>query len=169
MTRAGIRACIGLGSNLDDPVRQVRSALDALGQLPFSHLMSRSRLYRSEPVGPPGQPQYVNAAAMLQTGLAADDLLAALQDIERQQGRVRDVRWGPRTIDLDLLLYGDAVITGPTLTVPHPRLHERAFVLRPLLDIAPALEIPGLGGARAMLARLGQNGVEPLDHEAHAR
>jgi 2-amino-4-hydroxy-6-hydroxymethyldihydropteridine diphosphokinase len=138
---------IGLGSNLQDPSRQVFSAFAALADLPSSRLVNCSRLYRSPPLGPPGQPDYVNAATLLDTGLGPLELLDALQAIERSRGRHRDgTRWGPRTLDLDLLLYGDQTMENKRLRLPHPDMHRRAFVLVPLADIAPPdLLIPGKG------------------------
>ena len=148
-----VSAYIGIGSNLDSPERRVRSALDELARLAESRLVARSALYVSAPVGAPPQPDFVNAVAQLETGLAAEQLLAALQAIEARHGRVRSTFHGPRTLDLDLLLYADAMIDVPHLTVPHPRMHERAFVLRPLVELNPALNIPGQGPARDLLAR----------------
>lgn len=147
-----VRAYLGIGSNLNDPVIQVQQACQALAQLPVSQLIARSPLYRSAPVGgPPDQPDYLNAVAALDTALNPDELLAALQAIEIQQGRVRTVRWGPRTLDLDVLLYGSLQRDDPRLTLPHPRLQERAFVLYPLYDIAPDLTIPGQGALAKLL------------------
>ncbi len=158
-----VPAFIGLGSNLDGPVEQVRRALDALTSLGGSRLAAASRLYRSDPVGPPGQPDYINAVAKLETRLAPGRLLDELQRIERRQGRVRGERWGPRTLDLDLLLYGDLAIDEPRLRVPHPRLAERMFVLRPLAELlASDAELPGLGRLDELLAACADGGVEPL-------
>ena len=140
----GETAFVGIGSNLDDPRAQVLRGLRALERLPRSTLLRRSPLYRSAPVDADG-PDFVNAVAMLRTDLSPLDLLAALQDIERRHGRVRSAHHAPRTLDLDLLLYGGQTIDEPTLRVPHPRLHLRAFVLRPLLDIEPRLQAPALG------------------------
>ncbi|MDQ5910342.1 MAG: 2-amino-4-hydroxy-6-hydroxymethyldihydropteridine diphosphokinase [Pseudomonadota bacterium] len=141
-----VRAYIGMGSNLQNPVAQVRQAFQALAGLPASRFIACSPLYRTAPVsGPPDQPDYVNAVAALDTALSPDELLTALQRIETSQGRVRTVRWGPRTLDLDLLLYDALQRDDSRLTLPHPRLHERAFVLYPLYDIAPDLTIPGRG------------------------
>lgn len=138
------RAHIGLGSNLGEPVQQLRAALRALGSIPATRLLQSSSFYRSRAVGPGEQPDYLNAVAALDTGLSAHELLGHLQRIERQQGRVRNLRWGPRTLDLDLLLYGDREICDRRLTVPHPRLAERNFVLHPLAEIAgKALRLPG--------------------------
>lgn len=149
------RACIGLGSNLGQPQRQLVRALRAIARLAHVRVVRLSSFYRSAPVGcelPQGD--YVNAAAMLTTSLPPHVLLSALHDIERQQRRDRTDsarRNAPRTIDLDLLLYGRLRIQADRLTIPHPRLHDRAFVLRPLLEIAPAVIIPGKGLARRYL------------------
>lgn len=159
------RAFVGLGSNLQGPLQQIQQAFRSLARLPASRLVERSRIYLSDPVGPADQPCYVNAAAALDTELDPDDLLRALQQIERQQGRVRVERWGPRTLDLDLLLYGEQVIESRHLTVPHPHLHQRAFVLLPLRDLDPALVIPGHGRVDVLLSRLETTGVQLLDGE----
>ena len=165
-------AFVGLGANLADPRKQVDQALAALERLPDCRLLARSRCYRTRPVGPQDQPAFVNAVAALETQLNPLGLLAALQAIEQAQGRRRDgERWGPRTLDLDLLLFGDQRLQLPTLQVPHPRMAERAFVLVPLCDLLPRLgllsetfEIPGAGRLEACLARLDLDvaGVEPL-------
>ncbi|WP_297529355.1 2-amino-4-hydroxy-6-hydroxymethyldihydropteridine diphosphokinase [Thiohalobacter sp.] len=140
---AAVRACIGLGSNLGEPERQLRQAVAALASLPESRLLAVSSLYRNPPMGPADQPDYLNAVALLETGLEPEPLLDALQAIERAQGRLRDgTRWGPRTLDLDLLLYGARCIDSPRLQVPHPGLAVRAFVLAPLVEIAPELALP---------------------------
>ncbi len=131
-----IRAYLGLGSNLEQPARQLSRALEALAALPRSRLACVSAVYRSAAVGPGSQPDYLNAVAGLDTALAPLALLTRLQAIELGQGRVRTVRWGPRTLDLDLLLYGQRKIDTPRLQVPHPRLAERDFVLYPLAEIA---------------------------------
>ncbi|MEM7378356.1 MAG: 2-amino-4-hydroxy-6-hydroxymethyldihydropteridine diphosphokinase [Pseudomonadota bacterium] len=139
------RACIALGSNLDSPRAQVERALETLRRHAETEVVGVSRLYGSAPVGPT-QPDYVNAAMAVDTALPPLDLLDLLQAVERQQLRRRDgARWGPRTLDLDLLLYDDRIINLSRLTVPHPRLAERAFVLRPLSDVCPDCVIPGLG------------------------
>lgn len=162
-----VRAYVGLGSNQSDPARQVRAALTELAGLPQTALVARSSLYRSAPLGPPDQPDYVNAVAGLDSGLSALELLHALQAIETAHGRVRGgVRWGPRTLDLDLLLYDDASFDAPELTVPHPGLHRRAFVLYPLEEIAAGLSIPGHGKLTALLARVSSEGLERMqDHD----
>jgi 2-amino-4-hydroxy-6-hydroxymethyldihydropteridine diphosphokinase len=156
-------AYIGLGSNEEDPRRQVESALDELQQLPATRVVKRSALYRSDPVGYADQPQFVNAVAALETSLTPIDLLGKLQQVEAHHGRRRSFSNAPRTLDLDVLLYGQARIATPELTIPHPRMHERAFVLRPLLEIAPAVSIPGIGEAQSCLRDCGGQAVEKLD------
>lgn len=137
-------AFIGLGSNVGEPVAQVRAALGALDRLPDSRLHAASALYQSHPMGPQDQPDFINAVAWLTTALAPHALLDELQQLEGAAGRQRDgQRWGPRPLDLDLLLYGDARIADERLTVPHPGVAERPFVLRPLADIAGDRVIPG--------------------------
>ena len=155
-------AYVGLGSNLDRPREQVLAAFDELAALPDARLVSRSGLYRSAPVGNEAQPDFVNAVARLETSLAPSRLLAALQQIETRHGRARPFEGAPRTLDLDLLLYDDAVIASPSLTVPHPRMHERAFVLRPLAEIAPAVKVPGRGTAEQLLRGCEAQDVEPM-------
>ena len=139
-------AYIGLGSNLDDPIRQIRRAIWHLERLPDGDVTSSSSMYRSAPFGPVEQPDFVNAVVTLETPSAGQELLASLQAIEARMGRDRGgERWGPRVIDLDLLLLGDLQISDDNLQVPHPGIAERNFVLLPLREIAPNLEIPGLG------------------------
>ena len=157
-----VRAYVGLGSNLESPRTQVERAFAALAGLPRTRLAGRSRLYRSDPLGPPGQPDYVNAVAALDTALEPLALLDALQSIEHAHGRVRTLRWGPRTLDLDLLLYGTRISRCARLTLPHPRLHERAFVLYPLADLAPGLVLPGLGALSELLRQCPYTGLEVL-------
>jgi 2-amino-4-hydroxy-6-hydroxymethyldihydropteridine diphosphokinase len=154
-------AYVGLGSNLDDPQTQVHRALDALDALPATRLVAASKLYATAPVGPQDQPDYVNAVARLETGLAPTELLAALLGIEATQGRCRDgTRWGPRTLDLDLLLHGQTRLDLPGLHLPHPQIRHRAFVLIPLADLAPAdLEIPGQGILSDLLRDCPADGV----------
>lgn len=160
---AGFTAYVGLGSNLDESAAHIRTAFNQLAQLVKTELMAQSRLYRTAPQGPEEpQPDYVNAVAQLATDLSARELLEAFQAIENQHGRDRSVRrWAPRTLDLDLLLYGDEVIDEPGLQVPHLRMAERRFVLRPLLDIAPNLEVPGKGSVRDLLEQAPPARVEP--------
>jgi 2-amino-4-hydroxy-6-hydroxymethyldihydropteridine diphosphokinase len=136
------RAYIALGSNLDNPESQLRKAVRALRALPHGRVAAVSPVYQNPAIGPGTQPDYLNAVVALDTTLSAVDLLHALQHIESDQGRRRDVRWGARTLDLDIALFGNEVITTAELQIPHPRLCERNFVLRPLLDIAPALMLP---------------------------
>ena len=139
-------AYIGIGSNLQGPVKQIENATDLLANIPRTRLVSVSSKYRSAPFGGVEQPDFVNAVAAVLTRLSPLELLAALQDIETRQGRERnDTRWGPRVLDLDLLVYSDQEIDEPGLTVPHPGIGERNFVLLPLGEIAPELVVPGLG------------------------
>lgn len=160
-----VTAYIGMGSNLSHPRQQIERALEALASVPATRLMDQSSLYRSEPMGPIDQPDFINAVAKLETQLSPYDLLTALQEIENSQGRVRtNERWGPRTLDLDLLLYSDQVIADDRLVVPHSGLGERNFVLYPLHEIAGGeLEIPGLGMLSQLLQDCPQNGLELVD------
>jgi len=158
------RAFIALGSNLNHPRTQVLRGLETLARLPQTELVARSRLYRSAPWGVREQPDFVNAAAELQTTLEPRELLDALLVIERNTGRERNGRrWGPRVLDLDLLLYGNHVLHEPGLTLPHPHLHERAFVLLPLNDLAPDLDVPGRGLVRELLARVDADDCVAMD------
>ena len=159
-SKVGVTAYIGLGGNLDNPEAQVIRAFDELDQIPRTRCLDRSRLYVSQPMGPDEQPDFINAAASLSTHLGAHALLEELQRIEQAHGRVRTKRWGPRTLDLDLLLYADRVIETPDLTVPHPGMHERIFVLLPLRDIAPHLTIPGRGALSALIESCPADGVK---------
>ena len=144
-------AYIGLGSNLNMPTRQVETALEQLGDIPLTRLVAASSLYRSAPFGGIEQPDFVNAAAALLTQLGPGELLDELQGIETRQGRERgDTRWGPRVLDLDLLVHGAAVVDQAGIRVPHPGIAERNFVLLPLQEIAPELVIPGLGRVAAI-------------------
>ncbi|MDP4536239.1 2-amino-4-hydroxy-6-hydroxymethyldihydropteridine diphosphokinase [Alkalimonas collagenimarina] len=158
-----IRCFIGLGANLDQPVQQLEQALNALRLLPASRFVNCSAFYGSKPMGPQDQPDYVNAVAELATTLAPEALLDELQRIEQQQGRQRkDERWGPRTLDLDLLLYGNQQIATERLTVPHYGLPEREFVLYPLHDIAPELQLPDGRMLRDLLTQVPRNGLHQL-------
>jgi 2-amino-4-hydroxy-6-hydroxymethyldihydropteridine diphosphokinase len=157
-----VKVFVGLGSNLGDSAMSVRSALAELGKMRASTLFANSSLYRTAPLAADAQPDYVNAVAELDTALAPAALLASLLALESQYGRVRPSPNAPRTLDLDLLLYGDRVIDEPGLTVPHPRMHERAFVLRPLVEIAPDCVIPGHGLARDCLSQVSSQRVEVL-------
>ena len=159
-------ACVGLGANLGDAAATLLEALEALERVPDTHLLRRSRLYRSQAWGNTAQPDFVNAVALLDTTLPPRDLLDALLVIERAFGRTRapdgSDRWGPRTLDLDLLLYGDAAIDEPGLRVPHPHLHERAFALLPLLEIVPDAVIPGRGSARDLAMSMAIDQLQAL-------
>ena len=157
-----VSAFIGLGANLDDPRDQVQRALGELARLPQSILVARSSLWHSAPVGYANQPAFVNAVARLETGLSADALLDELKKVESAHGRARSFANAPRTLDLDLLLYGEEVRASPRLTLPHPRMHERAFVLNPLLEIAPEAVIPGHGSARANLQAVADQACERI-------
>jgi len=147
-------AFVGIGSNLGDREAHVRSALELLAAEKEIKVLAVSELRETEPVGPVEQGPFVNGAVRLATELSPRKLLERLLAIEQRLGRVRKERFGPRTIDLDLLLYGDAVVDEPGLTVPHPRLHERRFALEPLADLAPDLVVPGRGRISALLAKL---------------
>lgn len=160
---SGSIAYIGLGSNLDDPLYQVTQAFDELNGIVRSACTARSPIYSSPPMGPRDQPDYINAVARLETWLGPHDLLRALWVIEQQHGRVRQLRWGARTLDLDLLLYGDAIIDSPELKVPHPGLQQRPFVLYPLQDIDPALMIPGVGRLTDLIRVCPSEGLVRLD------
>lgn len=147
-------AYIGAGSNLNEPARQIRSARAALEATPGITVKAMSSLYQNPPLGPQDQPDYVNAVMALATALDPHELLRALQAIENRQGRIRTgERWSARTLDLDVLLYGDLRLQTDDLIVPHPRLGERAFVLIPLREIAPGLDIPGLGPLAELAAQ----------------
>lgn len=158
-----MRAWIGLGSNQGDPAAHLRAAVEGLAALPDSRLLRVSPVYRTAPVGRTDQPAFLNAVAALDTGLDSRDLLQALQELERSRGRRRDEeqRWGPRSLDLDVLVFGDRRIHLPELEVPHPRLAQRAFVLVPLADLAPDLEIPGAGRVADLLQQVDTAGVAP--------
>jgi len=161
-----VTACVGLGGNVGEVARALDGAVRALDALPGSRLLRVSRVYRTPAWGQPDQPDFLNAAVALETLLRPRQLLDALLGIEQRFGRERAAdgsgRWGPRTLDLDLLLYGDAVVDEPGLQVPHPHLHERAFALVPLAEIAADVQIPGHGSVRAALAALDADGIEAI-------
>jgi len=162
--RQDARAYIGLGSNITEPAALVRSGMAALSRLTATRVEACSSLYRTAPVGMREQPDFINAVCRVRTGLAPAALMYSLLEIERAHGRRREGSpGGPRTLDLDLLLYGEEFIQSAELTVPHPRLHERAFVLYPLLEIEPDLVIPGRGPSRQLLATCAGQRVEKLD------
>jgi 2-amino-4-hydroxy-6-hydroxymethyldihydropteridine diphosphokinase len=149
------RAYVGLGANLGDREATISRAVELLGEQDGIEVLAVSTLRETDPVGVEDQPRFLNGAAALETTLRPGALLEVLLGVERTLGRVRDgVRFGPRTIDLDLLLYGDETVDEPGLTVPHPRLHERRFALEPLAEVAPGLVIPGRGRVSDLLARL---------------
>lgn len=161
------RTYIGLGGNLGDVRASIGQALVALDALPYTSVLACSTLYRTPPWGLREQPPFINAVASLETDLEPQALLQAMLAIERGAGRVRDgERWGPRTLDLDLLVYGDRRVDVDGLSVPHPRLAERAFVLLPLHDLAPALVVPGVGVVAQLLAGVDTNGCEALPERA---
>ena len=158
-------AYIGLGSNLDGPAARIASAILSLSRIPKTTLLLSSSCYRSRPQGPQEQPDFINAVVRIDTRLTAEQLLENLQAIEEQQGRERTQRWGARTLDLDLLLFGDSVLRSTTLTVPHPEMHRRAFVLYPLYEIAQDIEIPGHGHIRQLLRGVDPGAVEKMEQE----
>jgi 2-amino-4-hydroxy-6-hydroxymethyldihydropteridine diphosphokinase len=157
-------AYVALGSNLDDPARQILRAFDALAELPKTRLVLRSPRYRSRPLGPVDQPDFVNAVAGLLTQLEPVPMLRQLKSLESRLGRSADVvRWGPRLIDLDLLMHGDTSIDDAELTLPHPGIAERAFVLVPLADVAPAVVVPGRGRVGVLLAGVDAASLERIE------
>lgn len=156
-------AYIGLGSNLQNPVQQITTAIEQLMQLPSSSLHTHSSLYLSRPMGPPDQPAYINAVAWLKTKLHVITLLTELQAIERLHGRIRKTEhWGPRTLDLDILVYGNYSYTSQDLIVPHPGIKQREFVLYPLHEINKNLMIPGLGSVHRIKQRCPSKGLIKL-------
>ncbi len=157
-------AFVGLGANLGDAADTLREALRQLDALADTRLLRVSRLYRTPAWGVQAQPDFINAVAMLETTLSARELLDALLAVERAHGRdrSRETRWGPRTLDLDLLMHGDVHIDEPGLRVPHPHLHERAFVLLPMAEIAPDAVVPGFGRVRELAAAMAGDGIEAI-------
>jgi len=149
------RAYVGLGANLGDRETTLRRAVERLGRVDGVEVVGVSQLVETDPVGVVDQPRFLNGAVAVETTLSPQELLDALLSVERELGRVRDgERWGPRTLDLDLLVYGDLVVEEPGLRVPHPRLHERRFALEPLAELDPELEVPGRGSVGALLSAL---------------
>ena len=160
-----INAYIGIGSNLETPLQQVRQALIELDAIPDTRCVQASPLYHSAPLGPSDQPDYINAVAAVTTARTPNELLANLQAIENNHHRVRKIHWGPRTLDLDLLLYDQLQQDDPHLTLPHPRMHERIFVLQPLYDIAPELHIPGRGSLTTLLKQCPPLPIEQIKYQ----
>ena len=157
-----VTAFVGLGSNLGDPAAQIRRAMQALAAMPETRLVRRSSLYRNPPAGYLDQPEFVNAVARIETRLAPRDLLERLLAIEHAHGRVREFPNGPRTLDLDILLYGERIVREPGLTIPHPRMLERAFVLVPLAEIAPEAVVPGGGRVADLVRKVDASGMIKL-------
>ncbi|HZF17613.1 MAG TPA: 2-amino-4-hydroxy-6-hydroxymethyldihydropteridine diphosphokinase [Steroidobacteraceae bacterium] len=156
-------AYVAIGSNLSDPATQVRTAFERLGRFRDTRLVSQSRLYRTAPLGPQDQPQFVNACAGLLTQATPEALLASLRNLEREMGKVPPpVRWGPRVIDLDLLLFVGEQRATTELVLPHPRMHERNFVLYPLAELAPTVEVLGHGRVADLAERVGRQGLDLL-------
>jgi len=155
-------AYVGLGANIGEPRRQIETAIEEIRKLPDTQLNLASSFYRSAPLGYANQPDFLNAAVQLETTLPPDALLGHLQAIEKRHGRERPFPGAPRTLDLDLLLYGEQVIAAPGLILPHPRMHERAFVLQPLLELDPAISVPGRGSAKVLLLACGTQGIEKI-------
>lgn len=161
---------IGLGSNLSNnmgsntqtPLEHVTTAMQSLAEIPSTRMISTSSLYKSKPVGPQDQDDYINAVAQIETKLDPFGILDAIQVIENEHGRVRTERWGPRTLDLDILMYGDEVINNDRLTIPHSEMENRSFVLVPLIEIAPDCSIPTKGLVNELLSKLDQEGLEKL-------
>lgn len=162
MTPAPRTACIALGANIGEPLRQVEAGFAALAALPGTRLIACSSLYRSAPVGYADQPDFINAVALIETVLEPHALLDALLAIERAHGRVREFANAPRTLDLDIVLYGDTVMHDAGLTIPHARMLERAFVMVPLAEVAPDAQVPGQGRVRDLAARVDAGSVAQL-------
>ncbi|WP_281648105.1 2-amino-4-hydroxy-6-hydroxymethyldihydropteridine diphosphokinase [Parendozoicomonas sp. Alg238-R29] len=157
-----VTAYIGLGSNLEAPDQQVLFAIEQIAEIDQTELIAASRLYRSDPVGPGDQPDYINAVVAVKTSLRPLLLLDAMQVIEQDHGRVRHIRWGARTLDLDMLLYGEDIIENERLIVPHKEMHWRNFVLRPLADIAPELVLPTGQSLKKLLQTSGEKGLSAI-------
>ncbi len=156
------RVFIGLGSNLANPEKQIQRALDSLSRLPCIQVMQCSELYRSAPQGPQDQPDFVNAVCELDTSLLPEELLSALQCIEQKQGRVKIRHWGERLIDLDILLFDDLIVSQPRLTIPHIEMVNRDFVLIPLYELAPELDIPNHGPIQSLISQLDTTYLYPI-------
>ena len=156
------RAVLSVGANLGDRLGSLQGCVQAIGRLPDTDVLAISPVYETAPVGGPAQPDYLNAVLLVQTGLPPRDLLDAIHAIEASFGRVRAERFGPRTLDIDIICYAGQVSDDPELTLPHPRAHERAFVLAPWHDLDPAAELPGHGSVAGLLAGLDRVGVRPV-------
>jgi 2-amino-4-hydroxy-6-hydroxymethyldihydropteridine diphosphokinase len=153
---------IGLGSNMESPRQHITTAIQSLSEIQSTRMIKKSSLYKSKPVGPQDQDDYINAVVQIETELEPIELLNCLQEIENEHGRVRNERWGPRTLDLDILMIDEETIQNDRLTIPHPEISNRSFVLVPLAEIAPDCRIPGKGLARDLLLDLDQDGLEVL-------
>ena len=156
------RAVLSVGANLGDRLGTLQGCVQAIARLPDTDVLAISPVYETAPVGGPAQPDYLNAVLIIQTGLPPRDLLEAVHRIEADFGRVRAEKFGPRTLDVDIVDYDGRVSRDPVLTLPHPRAHERAFVLAPWHDIDPSAELPGRGAVAELLARLDRGGVRPV-------
>ena len=153
-------AFIGLGSNIKSPKQQIKSAIKSIEGIALTQVLKVSSLYKSKPIGPQNQNDYINAVAKIDTDLMPLELLECMQDIENQQGRIRKEHWGPRTLDLDILMFGEEIIKDDKLTIPHAEIENRSFVLAPLAEIDPNCLIPEKGMARDLLAIIGQEDLE---------
>jgi 2-amino-4-hydroxy-6-hydroxymethyldihydropteridine diphosphokinase len=160
--RAVLSAVLSIGANLGDRLGTLQGCVQAIARLPDTDVLATSPVYQTAPVGGPPQPDYLNAVLLIRTGLPPRDLLAAISGIEADFGRVRAERFGPRTLDVDIIDYAGQVSDDPALTLPHPRAHERAFVLAPWHDLDPGAELPGYGQVAGLLAGLDQAGVQPV-------
>lgn len=161
-----MRVFIGLGSNLENPLEQIKTAIKDMKAMIDTELVACSSLYKSPPMGPQDQPDYINAAIELETTLTPHSLLDELQKIEQQHGRVRKRHWGERTLDLDVLVYGEQVLKDDRLTLPHPGIAERAFVVYPLAELDSSLEIPGLGNVAQLLEACPRDGLQQVENIA---
>lgn len=162
------KAVLALGANLGKPIQALRGAVAALAATDGIRVIACSHAYRTDPIGGPQQPAYVNAVLIVQTSLAPVELLDLTQAIEQDWGRVRDIRWGPRTLDIDLISMDDLMVSEDRLTLPHPRAHERAFVLMPWLEIDPDACLPGIGPIAELVAGMDGSGVERMDLDLEA-
>ena len=157
-------AFLGLGSNLDNPLDQLARAIKAIETIPATLLIHTSSFYKNRPVGPQDQPDFLNAVVSVETGLSPDKLLDYLQDIETRQGRKRNIHWGARTLDLDILLFGNEIINSARLVIPHPEMHRRAFVVQPLYEIEPDLVIPGQGPLKDLIQHISTDEMQRISH-----